>query len=83
MSNDDALNGALGTLSQGKPQPGVKDVATLVKADIEARVVLGEKEYGRRLESGNGLLAILHAYQELLDLCLYLRQYLDEQGVEV
>jgi hypothetical protein len=57
------------------------DVATLVYSDIEARVQRGERQYGERLTTHNGRDALLDAYQEALDLVLYLRQALEERGV--
>ena len=57
------------------------DVALLVHADIEARIARGERQYGERLTTHNGRDALLDAYQEVLDLALYLRQALEERGV--
>lgn len=56
-----------------------KDVCTLVKADLDARIELGAKRYLERLQTFNGRDAIMDAYQEILDLAVYLRQYLEEQ----
>ena len=58
------------------------DIAGLVRADIEARALLGVKKYGTRLRPNNGRHALVDAYQEALDLCMYLRQALAEQGIE-
>lgn len=55
------------------------DVATLVQLDIEKRVEKGEKEYGERLKPFNGRNALLDAYEEALDLALYLKQELIEK----
>jgi len=57
------------------------DIATLVIADIESRAHLGEKKYGGRLEIGsrnNMVSPIQNAYEEVLDLALYLKQHLEE-----
>lgn len=57
------------------------DIAKKVQADIEARAQLGEKKYGKRLETGsreNGKSPLLNAYEEVLDLAMYLRQELAE-----
>ena len=45
-----------------------------IAEDIEARILLGEKKYGRRLQSHNGRDAWLDAYQEALDCINYGRQ---------
>lgn len=58
------------------------DIAILVIADIEARAHLGEKKYGGRLEIGsrnNMVSPIQNAYEEVLDLALYLKQHLEEE----
>lgn len=55
------------------------DVATLVTADIEGRVAKGAIEYGERLTTCNGRDALWDAYEEALDLCLYLRQAIAER----
>ena len=51
----------------------------LVIADIRQRDAFGEKKYGERLRPHNGRDALLDAYQEALDLCVYLRQKLYER----
>ena len=55
-----------------------KDIAELVKADIESRAQLGEHKYGERLKAHNGRRGLQDAYEEALDLCMYLRQVLEE-----
>lgn len=55
------------------------DVAAIVHADIEARVTKGADEYGERLTTHNGRDALWDAYEEALDLCLYLRQAILER----
>ena len=57
------------------------DIATMVQEDIEARAQLGEKKYGGRLEVGsrnNMISPLQNAYEEVLDLALYLKQELLE-----
>lgn len=56
-----------------------RDVAALVHDDIEARVEEGEEKYGERLRTENGRDALVDAYQEVLDLALYLRQEIEER----
>ena len=58
------------------------DIAIMVQEDIEARAQLGEKKYGGRLEVGsrNNIISPLqNAYEEVLDLALYLKQELLEK----
>jgi acyl carrier protein len=55
-------------------------IAPLLIADIETRVAAGENKYGERLRANNGRDALLDAYQKAIDLTLYLRQEVDEQG---
>ena len=57
------------------------DIAEIVQEDIEARAQLGEKKYGGRLEVGsrnNMISPLQNAYEEVLDLALYLKQELLE-----
>lgn len=68
--------------STDQPLPSVNDrpfVQDLVVADIEARKQLGIRKYGTALQSGNGRNMLLDAYEEVLDLAIYLRGALDEQ----
>ena len=41
---------------------------------------MGEAEYGERLKPHNGRDALLDAYQEALDLAMYLRQAIAERS---
>ena len=53
----------------------------MVQEDIESRAQLGEKKYGGRLEVGsrnNMISPLQNAYEEVLDLALYLKQELLE-----
>lgn len=51
----------------------------LVMEDMKARDVLGERRYGTRLQPHNGRKALRDAYEEALDLVVYLRQELYER----
>lgn len=55
------------------------DIATLVHIDIEQRVEYGAAHYGERLKAHNGRDALADAYQEALDLVMYLRQVICER----
>ena len=53
----------------------------MVQEDIEARAEIGEKKYGGRLEVGsrnNMISPLQNAYEEALDLAMYLKQEIEE-----
>ena len=54
-------------------------VIDLVIQDLKDRDVMGRKKYGESLTSHNGRNSLMDAYQEALDLCMYLRQAIDER----
>lgn len=56
--------------------PAIQD---LVVADIEVRKQIGIRRYGSVLQANNGRDAILDAYQEAMDLTIYLRQLIEER----
>ena len=58
------------------PETGKQEVLPHVIKDLEDRVAYGIKEYGHPLETFNGRDALWDAYQEALDLVMYLRQEL-------
>ena len=61
----------------------MKDIAKLVQQDIEGRAQLGERKYGGRLQVGsrnNMTSPLQNAYEEALDLAMYLKQELEEQA---
>ena len=59
---------------QPAPEPGKVKVLDLVVRDLVDRAEAGKKKYGTYLETGNGRDALIDAYQEALDLCMYFRQ---------
>lgn len=63
---------------QPVPNAGVP-VWDLVVADMKARDHVGRARYGTPLQAGNGRDALIDAYQEALDLCVYLRQAIAER----
>lgn len=69
------------TTEQAQPQGTGPSIHKLVQEDIEARAELGERKYGERLRANNGRDALVDAYQEVLDLAMYLRQHLTEQRI--
>lgn len=67
----------------GEPPPIKNDgpsMHDLVAADIAARKEFGLKKYGTPLQAHNGRDALMDAYEETLDLIVYLRQAIEERG---
>lgn len=56
-----------------------KDIFPLVKHDLDRRREKGIKTYGEPLRTHNGRDALWDAYEEALDLALYLRQAIAER----
>lgn len=56
--------------------PAIQD---LVIDDIRERRRIGEARYGTALQAHNGRDPLVDAYQEALDLCMYLRQEIEER----
>ena len=67
-------------LTQPAPQPGGVTILGLVIVDLVSRAEAGRVKYGTYLQSNNGRDALMDAYQEALDLCMYLRQAIEERG---
>jgi hypothetical protein len=65
---------------EAMPTEGRQDVLPEIMADLEARSIIGAKKYGTVLQSHNGRNCLMDAYQEGLDLVMYLKQALMEQG---
>lgn len=53
-----------------------------VLADMRERDRVGRARYGVPLTAGNGRKQLVDAYQEALDLCVYLRAWLDENDID-
>lgn len=62
-----------------EPAAGKRRVLPYVIADLEFREAAGEKKYGTPLMTDNGRDALVDAYQEALDLVMYLKQALMER----
>ncbi len=62
------------------PHEGRADVLPLVLADLQARAAEGIKKYCTPLQTHNGRDPLVDAYQEVLDLAMYLRQEIEEQS---
>lgn len=65
---------------QPPPKAGKAPITDLVIRDLQTRREGGVRKYGVQLESHNGRDALIDAYAEALDLCLYLRQAIEERG---
>ena len=66
-----------------RPTPGRVDVLPEVIKDLQARDKVGTVKYGTTLQSHNGRNCLMDAYQEALDLAMYLKQKLIEEGYHV
>lgn len=72
-----------GREGDSQPMPVINDapdVQSAVIADIEARRELGIRRYGTALQPHNGRNALLDAYEEAIDLAMYLKQRLIEEA---
>lgn len=70
-------------LGAADPQPpptvGKLEVLGYVVEDLHSRADAGELKYGVRLRTFNGRDALMDAYQEALDLVMYLKQAIMER----
>lgn len=57
-----------------------KPVWELVIADMDKRNQFGIEKYGTPLQAHNGRDALQDAYEEVLDLAVYLRQAIEERN---
>ena len=63
------------------PHIGTTRVLDYVLADLKSRAEMGKQKYGHYLETNNGRNALQDAYEEALDMCMYLKQkLLEEKG---
>lgn len=66
-----------------QPQPipsNTVPIWELVIEDMNARDRLGRERCSTPLQANNGRDALVDAYQEALDLCVYLRQAIEERN---
>lgn len=54
-------------------------VTDLVVADLKERMEMGIEKYGMPLQPENGRDPLIDAYQEIMDLALYMRQMIYEK----
>jgi hypothetical protein len=71
------MNGA--SVHQPSPKPGTLVVKDFVLEDIRERCEVGKVKYGCYLQTDNGRDPLWDAYQEALDLVMYLRQAILER----
>jgi len=64
---------------QPAPDGGWGNVQALVREDLEVRERVGTERYGRPVQLFNGRDALVDAYQEAMDLTVYLRQAIAER----
>lgn len=64
---------------QPQPRGSGAEILPLVQADLTARAEMGREKYGTTLRVNNGRDALMDAYQEALDLAMYLRQAIAER----
>jgi len=64
---------------QPAPKPGKVNVTLAVIDDLRLRTEAGTRKYGTPLMTHNGRNALIDAYQEALDLCVYLKQAIMER----
>ncbi len=78
------LFGSYRKASRPQPPPAGngKIVYTEVLKDIKERVQAGKQKYGTNLKTNNGREALWDAYQEAIDLVMYLKQALMENENE-
>ncbi len=64
---------------QPPPKKGTVEVWPLVVEDMKERNRIFSKKYGTPLMTNNDRDSLVDAYQEALDLCVYLRQAIEER----
>jgi hypothetical protein len=73
-------------MNAAKPEPPPEgqgpEIFPLVIGDIMDRVKAGKAKYGTTLRAHNGRKSLMDAYQEAIDLVMYLRQRLEEEANE-
>ena len=62
------------------PAAGKIDVTEAVVADMKERSKIGTEKYGTPLMTGNGRKPLVDAYQEVLDLAVYIKQEILERS---
>ena len=68
------------TAKQPAPKGSGSPILGMVLADLTNRALEGKEKYGEPLLAHNGRNPLWDAYQEALDLAMYLRQAIEELG---
>ena len=79
VSIEDAQPKDAATAKQPAPKGSGNPILGMVLADLTNRALEGKEKYGEPLKAHNGRNALWDAYQEALDLAMYLRQAIEEQ----
>jgi len=69
-------------INEAQPEPvanNSRPIWELVIADMHKRDHVGRERYGTPLQANNGRDALQDAYEEALDLAVYLRQAIEER----
>lgn len=70
-------------MTEDQPTPisnNLRPIWELVIEDMRERDNVGRARYGTPLQAHNGRDPLIDAYQEALDLVVYLRQFIEERG---
>ncbi|MGL4249294.1 MAG: hypothetical protein ACRCR1_01340 [Aeromonas sp.] len=79
MTESEFLSDNAATAIQPAPSGSGNPILGMVLADLTNRALEGKEKYGEPLKANNGRKPLWDAYQEALDLCMYLRQMIEEQ----
>lgn len=72
-------NGIASTYEPAPTPTGGRPIWELVVEDMKERDQAGRQKYGTPLQAHNGRRPLVDAYQEVLDLAVYLRQEIEER----
>lgn len=70
-----------GIVQRESQESGYDEVMPLVIEDLKERYEIGKQRYGSALQPFNGRSSLIDAYQEALDLVVYLRNLIEEQKI--
>jgi len=79
MTREQGVSETLATTPEPAPTEGTgRPIWELVVEDMKARDEMGREKYGTALRAGDGRRSLVDAYQEALDLAVYLRKAIEE-----
>ena len=70
------------TTKQSNPKGTGKPITDLLINDLIERREFGTSKYGEPLKAFNGRDPLIDAYQELIDLLVYIRQHMEESNAD-